>query len=494
MPMSCASTRFVAGIGLALAACANSRGYASAGVDNAREQVHAGSPSQLNGPQPTFGDRVCLHVKFADGQPEGELATLSDLGVRWVRDFVLWRKMERVAGIFEFPPEFARRLDFYRDHGIGLIFILSFDNDVAYPPTDADPLRPIDPELFARYAEEVTKRLKASGVRFVLEIWNEPNNYIIRRRVGGAWNGAPPSPWVQQYVRLVAEVTTRIKRLDPMITLLDDADMWLLHYRYLEAGLPKTLDGFAFHPYTRHQPSPSAVSWFAPERAAVSPDTPWIRPFSVVDDDSSFESAVRRLRDAGSQSLAAVPQMWITEWGWKLNDPGPDGPLTEDSVAAFLPRAFVLAANAGVRATCWFSSEDRADGLWGLIANDGQKRRAYYALRSLTRELGEFTFVERTSGAGHRTLGAQSFLFCHGTSGCTLAAWNVNNQRGFLRLSGPLSSSSVADEFGTPVVASRDADGVPLVPVGPAPIYIRALSPVAAASATFPAFVEASFR
>jgi hypothetical protein len=442
-----------------------------------------------------FGDIVGLHVKFAEGQPESELSTLEDLGIKWVRDSVSWRRLEPVAGQFvPFPAEFARRLSFYRGHHMGLIFILAFANDVAYPPSSPDGVEPIDPIHFARYAVEVAKQLEAAQVHFVLEIWNEPQNFTIKKLTGGAWNGAPPSPWVQQYVKMVDEVVKEVKAAYPSIELVDDDDMWVLHYRFIEAGLPRALDGFAFHPYTRHTPQGGGLSWFGPERAAVSPDTIWTRPFVVVDDDSSFESAVARLRDAGSRALGSIPGMWITEWGCKLGDESVDGPITEDVMAAYLTRAYVLAENAGARALCWFSSEDRNDGSWGLIANDGRRRKPYYALRTLTRRLADFSFKGHIAGNEHRTAGAQAFLFCRQNATCTLVVWDVDAPSGRLRLSGPLFSVDVADVFGAPLTPTRHPDGTRMVPVGPSPIYLSGLSSESVASPGFSASVQAALE
>jgi hypothetical protein len=349
---------------------------------------------------------------------------------------------------------------------------------------------------FAAYAVEVARRLKQAGVRFVLEIWNEPHHFTVRQVAGGAWNGAPPSPWVHHYVRMVAEVTRRIKQLDPSIPLLDDDDMWVLHYRFMEAGLPAKLDGFAIHPYTRHQPAADTVSWFSPEHTAIRADTPWVLPFVAVDDDASFESAVRRLRETGARGRASDPEIWITEWGWKLGDPSSDGPITEDLVAAYLPRAYVLAANAGVRVLCWFSLEDRNDGPWGLIANDGRRRKPYYALRALTRQLAAFSFVGRLAGATHRTAGAQAFLFCRrgATETCTVIAWNVDNPHGRIQLSGALAAATASDLWGTPIVPHAEANGVPTLPLGTAPVYLSGLSGQSILSRELVASVEASLE
>jgi hypothetical protein len=449
---------------------------------SARPAAHRPVPAAEVRP---FGESICLNVKFAQGQPEEELSTLEDLGVHWVRDGVLWRDIEVTPGVFgPFPSAFTRRLVYYRKHGMGLVFILGYANSAAYPPTADAPLRPIDPSALARYAVEIARRLKESGTHFVLEIWNEPHNFVIRQLVGGAWNGAPPSPWIQYYVRMVDEVTARVKAIDPSITLLDDEDMWVLHYRFLEAGLPAALDGFAFHPYTK----------FRPERTVVTPDTNRPPSYVCADPDSSFESAVRRLRDEGAKTLAAPPQMWVTEWGWKLGSSGPDGPITEDTLVAYLPRAYILAANAGVRDLCWFSSEDSVDGPMGLMTNNGLKRKPYFAFRAMTKELGALEFVRQVAGSGHRTSGFQAFLFCQPCGLCKLAIWNVDEGVGRFRLVGTLATARAMDALGSPVTPERAADGAAAISVGQAPIYLDGFTEAVAQSPAFLAAVAELFE
>ena len=208
--------------------------------------------------------------------------------MKWVRDTVVWPEMEPTPGQYgDFPEAFQERLKFYKENGIGVIFGLWYNNPKAYPNTPENPGHSIDAKAYGRYAVEVAKLLKASGVRFVLEIWNEPHNFVIRKLLGGEWNARPPSPWVDHYVEMVREAVTQVKAYDAGFKLLNDDDMWVIHYWFLEKGLPPELDGIGFHPYVNN----------VPEIAAVDQDTDWAKPFTLVDADGSFRSAVRRLRE-----------------------------------------------------------------------------------------------------------------------------------------------------------------------------------------------------
>lgn len=105
--------------------------------------------------------------------------------------------MERAAGKYEFSPAFKERLAFYRQNNIAVVFILAYDNKIAYPPTSDDPCRNINPEAFGRYAAARARLLRESGVRFVL---------------------------------MVTEAVKQVKAFDPTIQLLSDEDCTILHY------------------------------------------------------------------------------------------------------------------------------------------------------------------------------------------------------------------------------------------------------------------------
>ncbi|MFZ5890677.1 MAG: hypothetical protein ACOY0T_06465 [Myxococcota bacterium] len=416
---------------------------------------------------PLFRESVGLNVKFTQGQPLSDLPTLTELGVSWVRDTVDWASLEQTPGSFhKFPAEFLQRLDFYKAHDIGVVFLLGYQNELAYAATPSDPLRPIQPFAFGRYALAVARGLRDAGVRFVLEIWNEPHNFAIRPMVSGSWNGAPPAPWVDHYLKMVDEAVRQVKAFDPSIRLLSDDDMWIIHYWYLEQGLNKAIDGFAFHPYT--------LSW--PERAAVDQSTDWVRPFTVVDADASFQSAVRRLRAQGKLKLGKTPEMWVTEWGWAIGQQSPLGPISEELLAAWLPRAYVSAAAVGVKAVCWFSARDSVDGPMGLMTNDGRRRRPFYALKNMVRELGHSALVKHVWGAEHLTSGLQGFLF-RNSHDARLVVWNADSGSLRLRLTAELSGATVVDVIGQAVTPALDEAGVSYVTVSGAPIYLSALRP-----------------
>jgi hypothetical protein len=404
-----------------------------------------------------FGETLGVNTKFAQGESQADLALVTELGARWVRDTVAWNTLEPSAGKFvDFPAAFYERLNYYKAHDIGVVFLLAYDAYTAYTPTSDNPTAAFATVPFGKYAVEAARLLRNAGVRFVLELWNEPHNMVLRPTLGGNWNGAAPSPWVDYYVRMVQEAVRQVNAFDSSIRLLTDDDMWVLHYHFLDAGLPPTLNGFAFHPYVQG----------VPERAAIDQNTNWMSPYVGVDPDSSFVSAVRRLRDYGQQKLGHTPEMWATEWGWPTNEQ-----FNEDTVASFLPRAFILAEAAGTEALCWFSIQDCVDGPMGLTANDGTKRKAYRAMKALNENLADYYFVQQLSGSDHQTTGMQAYLFKRDTR-AKLAVWSVEPSVVWLKLTGQLRGAKLVDEFGQTLTPVRGQSGSNWVRVGAAPVYV----------------------
>lgn len=410
-------------------------------------------------PRRPFGEMVGLGVKFSQGQPLHEIDSLLELRVRWVRDAVHWPQVEPAPGRFEeFGAAFRRQLAFYRRHDIGVVALLTLGNPRAYPGPGA---APYDPAAFGRFALRVAQMLREAGVRFVLEIGNEPHNSGFAKVLGGAWNGRAPSPWVDHYVRMVHAAVEAVKGWDASVRLLTDDDMWVVHYWYLRAGLPAALDGFAVHPYT---PGP-------PERTPVAHDTDWTRPFSVVDPDRSFGSAVRRLRDEARGKLNCPPGIWITEWGWAVGPGSVAHAIPEETLVAYLPRAFIVAAAAGVEVLCWFSAHDAVDGPMGLVRHDGTRRDSHHAFRTLTAQLGDHLLARQATGAATPTGGLQAYVFDGPQGGRRkLVAWSADARARRLPWFGEGGAQPGVDALGRPVPLLNDPQ--PAVAIGAAPVYL----------------------
>jgi len=420
-----------------------------------------------------FGSSIGLNVKFSQGEPSSDLALLPQLGVHWVRDTIAWPTLEPVAGRFaDFPADFQERLAFYKSHDIGVDYLLAYGNAKAYPASPENPLNPINAPAFGRYAAHVAKLLKASGVRFILEIWNEPHNFTIQKMVGGEWNGKLPSPWVDHYCAMASEALRQVKALDPNIWLMSQDDMWVIQYWFLEKGLPRSLDALSVHPYWGASPGP--------ERTAVGQVTPWCKPFTVVDADGSLESAVNRLRDHASIKLGHTPSIWATEEGIPVGGKAPESAInpdaheTETSVAANIARTFITNAEAGIETTLWFSSFDGPDGAYGLIKNDGAHRASFAAFQTMSEQLGDCRLVTHMIGDDHRTQGVQAYLF-RGPKGDKIVMWDIDGTADFAITQSKPRAIRLLDDTGHVLSIVRTPVGRVVLTITQSPIYITGL-------------------
>jgi len=423
-----------------------------------------------------FGEILGLQVKFNQGQPqEAGLASLHDLGVRWVRDNIDWAVVEKTPGVYALPSAFRERLAFYKKHGMSLVLPLGYGNPIAYPPTADDPDRPWDPEAYGRYAGAMTRMLKESGVHFAISLWNEPHNFELGQHFGGAWNGVPPCPWLNHYLKMVSEAVKNIKAVDPSVVVLTDEDVVPNHYYFIKAGLPRELDG-----YSVHYPSVDGV----PEKSSFTNDQEFVRPLIVVDKDKSVRSELRRLREAGAAAIGREPQIWILEWGTPVDENVTVNVqhhtgVAENDVAVMLARAFITAEANGVQVVAWFSAYDGPDGPFGLQANDLRPRLAYYTYKTLSEQLGDFTRVRQLAGNATPASGTQAYLYRRGAEQ-KIAVWRIDGPAQSLALTGALAGVRVIDKLGKVVDVPEDARGVRQLPIGPSVQYLCGLPPSSA--------------
>jgi hypothetical protein len=406
-----------------------------------------------------FGEQVGLVVHFDQGETLDHLQNLLDLGVKWVRDSEAWHVVESQPGQYAFPDRFKQRLEFYRKHDIGILYLLIYENPVAYPDN------PVDAEAYGRYAAAVARLLKEWGGAFVLEIWNEPHNFYLGPTLGGNWNAAPPSPWVDHYLKMVHNVVKEVKAFDPQIKLLIDEDVWVAHYWFLEHGVPAEIDGAAIHPYV-HGPT------LGPEISQMSFNEEFNKPFRVIDEDRSFRSIIRLLRKQYEDKLGHTPELWVTEWGYRIGQDVAGGEkVTEEIAAAFLPRVFINSVAAGIRTAMWHVSQDMGDGPWGLFQNNLQKRRTYDAYKVMTKQLGDYKLIRQIAGADQPTAGVQAYLF-QGPMGYKVAAWLMEGQQEVLIQTNSSVPLRVIDFLGNTVEFYYSDQGPAAVTLSRGPLYI----------------------
>jgi hypothetical protein len=107
----------------------------------------------------------------------------------------------------------------------------------------------------------------------------------------------------------------------------------------------------------------------------------------------------------------------------------------------------------------------------GLTANDGRRRKSYYAFKTMSEQLGQYVLVRQVTGAKRPTSGVQAFLF-RGPSDYKLVVWNIDGGERQIALRGALRDTRAVDVQGQPVTPAKDqADGAS-ISFGIAPVYI----------------------
>lgn len=414
-------------------------------------------------PAGALGNILGVNQHYTQGMSHEYLRLLTELGVKWARDNVSWAIIEQTPGNYVFPAAFEERLRFYEKNNLALSFTLFGPNAEAYPDD------PYDEEAYGRFCAAVARKLREEyDLEFILILWNEPNNFGFRRDFGGQWYGAPPSPWVEKYVRMANAGAKAIHQYDPSILTFTNSDVISNHYWFMEQGLAPEIKGFAIHPY-------GAKAGY-PEVQHYDNNVPWVRPFTVMDADQSTRSLFLRLKEAYTAALGHPPVMVITEYGrliegvWKEEE-APFPQVREEVVAAELPRFYIAMHSIGVESLQWFTLADwRHERGHGLVYADGRRRQTFTAFKTLSLELGEYSFLRQVAGKETPTKGLQAYLF-KGSAGYKLALWNTE---------GPIPVTIMRDHTGPVRVVSHLGEELSVavedqvigLEVGPAPVYI----------------------
>ena len=205
---------------------------------------------------------------------------------------------------------------------------------------------------------------------------------------------------------------------------------------------------------------------------SYGPDVEWAQPFTVIDENQSFASMIRRVTDEYESKLGHDVELWITEWGYRLGKHvSEDERIDEDLAASFLPRLYILSGANGARVVMWHNLNDMRDGPYGLIRNDGTKRATYTAFRTMSERLGDQRLLEQIEGADHPTEGVQAYLF-KGPLEHQLVAWAMTDGHRVEIDTGSSAPLKAYDKFGESVAITYQRDGLPVVELGRSPVYI----------------------
>jgi hypothetical protein len=331
-------------------------------------------------------------IKFPGWADHREMLPLmEETGFKWLRGGVNWYRVEQEKGVLEIPAADRAWIDAAHERGFKFAWVLAYQNNF-YPMKDFDAFL----EGFARYSAFMAEEFKDEVHAW--EIWNEPSNFFMRPAFGGSWNAkeGAETPWLQRYADLVVASARAIRAVDPDAVILAGDINYPNNYHLLdilkERGATDLLDGLILHVYTFRVP-PEVQPWGGPkmdERDGVV----------VVDDDHSYESMLRRIREKMREVGMKNTDLYITETGYTSEPNDKDSGdrmqmgLSPDAQAKYLARTFLMNKAFGVKASILYDFYDHGNIYpqghqergFGIILGkerDYQKKPAWYALRNI---------------------------------------------------------------------------------------------------------------
>jgi endo-1,4-beta-mannosidase len=289
-----------------------------------------------------------------------------------VREDLPWKEVEREKGTLVVPPAFDTIVNRIISNGLLPLIVLDYGNPF-YDHGD----KPISDEAvtaYARYAEFIAQHFK--GRVKMLEVWNEWGG-----TTGKTHHGTPDS-----YVKLLIPTYSRIKAVDPSITVIGGAvSSQDLHNGWLKgmlnSGGISHVDGISIHTYTYYQEDESkrtADAWKA----------------FVLETEHDIQSITGR---------ANFP-LYITEMGWPTHvGPKATGP---DLAADYFTQMLFMARTMPFVKGLW-KYDFRDDGPnqadpennFGLITYDSRPKPEFAAIKAVSKLVETATFTGQVSDA-----------------------------------------------------------------------------------------------
>ena len=340
-------------------------------------------PGSIFGTQTHFGQ----WWKYREVMPLVEKA-----GIKWIRDEIYWGAVEKKKGELKIPAIADEWVNDAVARGINVMIPLDYGNKF-YPYKDFEAFK----KGYANYCAFLAGHFK--GKVKVWEIWNEPQNFAIRPAYGGSWNAkeGTETPWLRNFTDLVISAAKAIRQADPEAVIITGGGCPPITYHLLDMLKAKNavhlIDGVTLHPYPYKLP---------PEIQPWGGDTITERDgISVADDDHTYSSLVRRLKEKMSSVGMKTTDIYVTEFGYATYHRTHDGiyvGFTPSAQAKYLARYFILHLVNGIKAAIQYDFQNdgtdikNAEHNFGLVkapAHDYEPKPSYYALQRIFSLLSE---------------------------------------------------------------------------------------------------------
>jgi hypothetical protein len=310
-------------------------------------------------PGPAIPDGFGVNIHFT-GLPR-DLKMIADAGFKFIRMDLIWSRVERSKGEYEFKESGYDALTLgCEELGIRVLYILDYSNKLY--ESDKSVRTETGRKAFADFAAVTAKRYAGKGILW--EIWNEAN-------LGHFWS---PQPSVDDYCKLVEACASRIRDADPSGQVVAGATSQIPLEWFEDCfknGLLNWIDVLSVHPY-RSQP-----------------------PETVIPDYARFREVIARYALSGKK----IPVI-SGEWGYS-NINWDKTPLTEQQQADYMVRMFLINSYQKIPVSIWYDwKNDGTDPKerehnFGTVKHDLNPKAAYLAAKVLSSTLAGYSITER---------------------------------------------------------------------------------------------------
>lgn len=310
-------------------------------------------------PHPVIPNGFGVNIHFT-GEPH-DLDMIAAAGFKFVRMDLVWSKVEKVKGIYEFDTSgYDALTKGCAKRGIHILYILDYSNKLY--ESDRSVRTETGRKAFAAFAGAAAKRYAGNGILW--EIWNEPN---LRH----FWS---PQPSVEDYCKLVEATVGQIRQADPTGQVVGGATSGI-PFDWLEEcfkrGMLKWIDILSVHPYRSQAPE------------------------TVIADYAKLRELMKRYIPEGKD----IPII-SGEWGYS-NLNWDKSRLSEQEQAQYLVRMFLINLYQGIPISIWYdwkndgTNPNEREHQFGTVHHDLKPKSAYRAAKVLSSTLGGYSIVEK---------------------------------------------------------------------------------------------------
>ncbi|PTU30089.1 cellulase family glycosylhydrolase [Stenotrophobium rhamnosiphilum] len=389
-------------------------------------------------PAPALANSPGQSIHFVKGNTK-DLDLMAAAGVKVVRADFKWDAIESQKGVYNWAP-YDELVNNLTARGMRPYFILDYSNalyeevriltqnGVPYAAYIDAPNSPSSVAGFSAWAKAAALRYKSKNV--IWEIWNEPN-------MAAFWK---PTPNVVDYTTLTTATCNAIHSVAPNAVVVGGAIAgldWNYLYAYLGAGVLDCIDAVSVHAYR----------WDVPETV-----------------DAEFQYLQWVIGQLTPASRSTPIPLISGEWGY----PTFTNAYPLDLQAAYAVRMQLNNLLNNVPISIWYDWKNNGTDAsnkehnFGIVTATLGLKPAYYALKTLSQQLGSYKLVNRVATANSQDY---ILIFANAAGKKKAVAWTTGANYTTSILPDMTSNNvraTVVSMLGTSSVAQIGAAGLPI--------------------------------